>query len=103
MITHVVYWTMKPEAEGRSGRENAQIMKEKIENLRGKVPSLLEVTIGINFLPTTTEEVELILISKHHDANGLKDYAEHPLHLEVVEFVKKIITSRKSIDFATED
>lgn len=33
MIRHIVWWTLKPEAEGRSAAENAELMKKAARGL----------------------------------------------------------------------
>lgn len=42
MIRHIVWWTLKPEAEGRSAAENAELMKKAVRGLVGKL-SLIHI------------------------------------------------------------
>ena len=48
MVTHIVFWALKDEAEGHSKRENAEHIKEMLEALVGVVPGLIEAKVGIN-------------------------------------------------------
>ena len=48
MVTHIVFWALKDEAEGHSKRENAEHIKEMLEALVGVVPGLIEAKGGIN-------------------------------------------------------
>lgn len=99
MLTHIVWWTMKAEAEGRSAAENVALIKSLLEGLRGRIPSLKELSVGAHFLPGTTEEAELVLVTRHDDAAGLAEYAAHPEHQKVAALLKNAAASRKAIDF----
>ena len=99
MIKHIVWFTLKDEAEGATAAANAEKMVTILSNLEGKIPSLKTLDVSKEFLDSTTEEVQVILLSTHDDAEGLAAYANHPDHLECVEFIKKVISSRKAIDF----
>lgn len=99
MLRHIVWWTFKPEAEGRTGAENAADMKQKCEALMGKIPSLKSIELSLEFESTTTQPIQLILNSTHEDMAGLKAYAEHPEHLPVVAFGKSVTASRQAIDY----
>jgi hypothetical protein len=98
MIRHCVWWTLKEEAEGNKAEVNARLMKEKLESLHG-LPTLKDMEVAIHFLPTTTEAVQVLLFTTHDDAAGLRTYRTEPEHLEVVEFIKKVVSDRKCIDW----
>ena len=98
MIKHIVWFSFK-DAEGATAAENAEKAVAMLRNLEGKIPSLKTLDVSAEFASTTTEEVQAILLSTHDDEAGLADYANHPLHLECVDFIKKVIVSRKAIDF----
>lgn len=99
MLKHIVWWTLKDEAEGATGVENGRKMLEMLRGLEGRIPSLRSIDVSMEFLGSTTEPCQIILLSTHDDAEGLKAYAEHPEHMKCVEFIKKIVASRKAIDF----
>ena len=65
MIRHIVWWTLKPEAEGRSAAENAELMKKAARGLIGKIPGLLSLDISGTVLGTSTMPAELVLHSTH--------------------------------------
>lgn len=101
MLTHIVWWTMKPEADGHSGMENAQRLKDALKALSGRIPSLLDITVSMDLLSSTTEELQLVLITRHNDEEGLKAYAQHPEHQKCIELTKKIVATRRVIDFTS--
>lgn len=100
MIRHIVWWTLKPEAEGRSAAENAKLIKEQGLALLSKVDSLKSIEISYELQPTTTMPVHLVLVSTHDDMAGLKAYAEHPEHLKLGTLIKAAADSRQAIDYA---
>ncbi len=99
MLTHVVWWTLKPEAQGRSAAQNAALLKERLDALRGNIPSLKDLSVGVEVLGSSTEEVGLVLVSRHDDAEGLAAYVSHPEHQAVGAVLKELVATRKAIDF----
>lgn len=99
MLTHIVWWTFKAEAQGKSAIENATLVKSMIEGLLGRIPELKAVSVGRDLLETSTETADLVLVTRHDDAAGLAVYAAHPEHQKVVEILKEVAASRKAIDF----
>ena len=100
MVRHIVWWTLKPEAEGRTAAENAKLIKQRLEALMGQIPSLKSLEVSYDFLPTCTMPVNVILMTTHDDAEGLKAYAEHPAHVAVgKELIKLVTESRQAIDY----
>ena len=55
MVRHIVWWTLKPEAEGRTAAENAKLIKQRLEALMGQIPSLksLEVSYAVSYTHLT--------------------------------------------------
>ena len=93
MVRHIVWWTLKPEAEGRTAAENAKLIKERLEALKS-------LEVSYDFLQTCTMPVNVILMTTHDDAEGLKAYAEHPAHVAVgKELIKLVTESRQAIDY----
>lgn len=111
MIKHIVLWKLKEEADGRDKKGNALEMKARLESLKGKVPSILELELGLQMEPspyvkTSGDKPEaaydVALYSLFKDKAGLAEYQKHPEHLKVVEFVKKVVADRKVVDYETE-
>ena len=99
MLTHIVWWTLKPEAQGRTAAQNALMLKERIENLRGKIPALKDISVGVEILNSSTEEAGLVLVSKHDDEEGLAAYIAHPEHQAVGGIFRELVATRKVLDF----
>ena len=90
MVRHIVWWTLKPEAEGRTAAENAKLIKQRLEALMGQIPSLKSLEVSYDFLPTCTMPVNVILMTTHDD----------PAHVAVgKELIKLVTESRQAIDY----
>lgn len=96
MVTHIVMWNLKDEAEGGTREQNAAIMKERLEGLVGRIPGLVSLAVNRNVMPGG---YDLCLLGRYENLEALKIYREHPLHKEVQQFVHKVITDRASCDF----
>ena len=72
MVTHIVFWALKDEAEGHSKRENAEHIKEMLEALVGVVPGLIEAKVGIN---ENGGKYDAALFSKFESWDALHAYA----------------------------
>lgn len=100
MVRHIVWWMLKPEAEGRTALENAELMKQRGEALLSLVPSLKSVEVSYTFLPSTLAPVQIVLSSTHDDEAGLKAYVVHPAHVAMgAELVSHVTEGRQSIDY----
>jgi hypothetical protein len=99
MIKHIVMWTLKDEAEGRDKAANAAEMKARLLALPAKLPLAkeLEVAIGEEVF-ASVPPTDIVLYSTFDTKEDLQTYAVHPLHLEVVDFIKKVVAERRVVD-----
>ena len=89
-----------PEAEGKSAGENARWMKESLESLMGVVPELLSCEVGIN---VRGGNYDACLIATFESLEDLKRYKDHPAHIAVSSYCKKVRESRVACDFIVDD
>ncbi|MBG0775222.1 MAG: Dabb family protein [Desulfovibrionaceae bacterium] len=99
MVKHIVMWNLKAQAEGADGASNGLKMKGMLEALRGKVPTLRHIEVSVEIL-NAAPETQVVLYSEFDDAAGLKAYAVHPEHVKCSEFVKKVVSERRVLDWA---
>jgi len=94
MLKHIVMFNFKDENK----KENLIKTKKMLEALLDTVPTLKSMEVGINF---SQEEraMDLSLYSEFDNEEGLKLYANHPEHLEVVTFIKSVATGSKVSDY----
>lgn len=98
MIKHIVMWKLKDFAEGCSKEENAQKIKNMLENLKGKIEQIVYLEVGIN---TNSSDMayDAVLISEFEDEQKLKEYKNHPEHVKVSDFVAKVREGRAVVDY----
>ncbi len=94
MITHIVFIALKPENKA----ENALEATQRIEAMMGKVESLRSIEVGINFAEED-RAMDLALMARFDDRKGLEAYAVHPIHLEVIDFIKSVAEYTKVVDY----
>ncbi len=95
MVKHIVMWRIR---EGTSKTADAQIIKNLLEGLAGKIPGLLKIKVGINFIEDANAS-DVVLYSEFADRAALETYQSHPLHLAVVPEVKARAIERRSVDY----
>lgn len=101
MIRHIVWWTLKEKAEGRTAEENAWRLEELSVMLRG-MSSVRTLEVSSKIEPGTTVPAQFVLVSTHDDRDALKSYAADPVHLEFAAIVKAVAQERNAIDYETE-
>jgi Stress responsive A/B Barrel Domain. len=98
MIKHIVLWTLKSGAEGKTIEENAYLMKEKLEGLYGKIPEIISIQVQPNTLKIEGN-YDVSLIAEFESEEAMRIYQKHPLHEEIAVYVRKIAEKRAAIDF----
>ncbi len=98
MIKHIVFWRLKDSAHGNTKRENARLIKEKLEGLRGRIPGLLTIELGID-LAATAHSSDIVLYSEFSSQEALNAYQAHPEHQAIVPFVVEAQNERRVVDY----
>lgn len=98
MVKHIVMWKLKDEALGKNKKENALLIKEKLEGLKGQIPEILEIEVGIDFLESE-QSYDVVLVSTFSNKDALDRYQKHPKHIEVGSFVGEVRLSRTVVDY----
>lgn len=98
MLRHIVWWTLKDEAEGYSPEENARRVKEASALLK-TIPGVISVEVSIDVAATSTVPARIVLQSAHADGDALNAYAEHPIHLRFVQLIRAVCASRQALDY----
>jgi len=94
MLKHIVMFDFKDENK----KENLIKTKKMLEALLYSVPTLKSMEVGIN-ISQESRAMDLSLYSEFENEEGLKLYANHPEHLEVVKFIKSVATCSKVSDY----
>jgi hypothetical protein len=101
MIKHIVLWTFKEQAEGKSKKENLRETKALLEGLKDKIEEVKHLEMGINFNPGL-HAYDLALYSEFSSKEDLLTYTNHPEHQRVVEHLGRVRDQRIVVDYETE-
>ena len=99
MVKHVVFFRLADMAEGKTKLENAQIIKQGLLSLLDKVPVLRSEKVGINIPNAAKTDYDICLECEFDTWADVDTYQNHPEHLAIVSFVKKVVTERRAVDF----
>jgi len=95
VIVHIVMIKFKEVPEKA---EHIREAKARIDALVGRVPSLRSMETGINFA-AEERAMDLVLTATFDDRKGLEEYAVHPVHLEVIDYIKSVAEYSKVVDY----
>lgn len=93
MLTHTVMFKLKDRS-----LENVQKTRDVLMGLKGKIPFLLEIEVGMDVLHSE-RSYDLVLLSKFATLEDQNNYQVHPAHLEVLKYMKTVVESAASVDF----
>ena len=96
MIIHVVMIKFREEER----EKHISKAKRLIDELNDFVPSLVSMRTGINFAEED-RAMDLCLIAEFENIEGLNEYASHPEHIKVIDYLKKVAEYSKVVDYET--
>ena len=99
MIKHIVMFRFLESANGKTRLENARIAKEMLENLQGKIDTLVSSKVTLSCENVPEGNYDLVLEADYNDMDGLNKYIVHPLHRKVGEFLKEVREARACVDY----
>jgi hypothetical protein len=94
MITHVVLMKFKPENKDA----NMQEARSRLRGMFGQIPGLRALEVGLHGEPSE-RALDLALITRFDDFDGLRVYADHPVHVEVKRFLASVLEGSYVVDF----
>lgn len=92
MIKHIVCFKLK---DGESAEKAAEILR----SMKGKVPEIIEMEVGVDFLKSE-RSYDVILQVTLKDENALNSYQSDPYHCSVVkEYMHKVRAASVAVDY----
>lgn len=95
-IRHIVAWKLAATDADQRVADAAGI-KTRLLALDGVVPSLRAISVGADVLGG--ENWDVAIVADFDDVAGLRAYSDHPAHLEVVSYVRSVVSARVAVDF----
>ena len=97
-IRHIVMWTLAAEDAGAKAADAAEIA-ERLGSLVGVIEEIQSLTVSTN-VAYPEQNSDVVLVADYADLDALDRYQRHPAHQEAAAFVRSVVSSRASIDFA---
>ena len=98
MIKHIVLWRLNENAYGNDKHTNAQILKEKLLAMNGKVNGLLKIEIGLDF-SKEKDSCDVVLSSEFENKEALHQYQFHPNHQDIKKWLSEVRYERRVVDY----
>ncbi len=99
MLHHIVMWTLKDFAEGKSKNENAILMKAKFEKLFPAIKEIKKLEVGINMESSQYANFDIVPDTWFDNFEQMEIYQKHPLHVEISGWIVKVRETRAAVDY----
>ena len=100
MFKHIVMWDLRADTPEEKASAT-QFVKQQFESLRGQVPGLLRIEVGVDS-SRVAYACDVVLYSEFDSQAALDGYATHPAHLRVREALGDLRIARHQVDFAAD-
>lgn len=100
MIKHIVFWRLNETAYGNTKQANAQLLREKLLAMQGKVDGLLKIEVGFDF-SHEKDSCDVVLNAEFKNKEALHQYQVHPDHQEIKKWLGEVRFERRVIDYET--
>ncbi len=92
MVKHIVIYTLKADV---NKQEAVELIRSKLEPLVGVIPGLTHMEIRACY----QGGMDYALYSEFDSKEALRDYAEHPAHLEAKDHFWHLLDTRVCADY----
>jgi len=97
LIRHIVMWKVRGDTRDEKAA-NVERLKRSFHSLRGQVPGLLHLEIGVD-RSGVDYACDVVLVSDFESQAALDAYATHPEHLRVKKELGDLRTARHQVDY----
>jgi quinol monooxygenase YgiN len=98
MVKHIVMWNIQGGSDAGKAAAIDRV-KAAFEALRGKIPGLLHIEIGVD-RSGVDYACDVVLYSEFESQAALDAYAMHPEHLRVRHEIEGLRVARHQVDYA---
>ena len=89
-LTHAVMFTLHDPAD-------AEEAVARLRAMAGRIPALLGIEAGTSAAGSAPH---VLLLTRHADSTGLREYVEHPVHQDLLAWIRPRIAARTAVDSA---
>jgi len=94
MVVHVVMFKFLD----KNKQQNILEIKDKLEFLKKDIDTIVDLEIGID-INRGSRAYDMSLLATFKTEDDLKQYATHPKHLEVLEFIHSVTEQSVVVDY----
>jgi hypothetical protein len=96
-LRHVVTWKVAGDSEEERERVKAEF-RDRLLSLPSQIDVIRSFEVGLNNAGAG-DNFDVVLVSEFDDEDALQRYIQHPVHQEVVTFVRAHTSGRGAVDF----
>ena len=100
LIKHIVMWNLRGDTVAAKAQA-ASVLKRSFESLRGRIPGLLHLEIGVDS-SRIDYACDVVLYSEFESQAALDAYAVHPEHIRVKQELADLRIARHQVDYLVE-
>lgn len=93
MLRHVVFFKLKNPTP-----EVLQETKNVLMNMKGKIPELLDIEVGIDVV-RSERSFDVALITTFESLDTMNAYQVNPIHVEVGKYIATVRESSAAVDY----
>ncbi len=97
MVKHIILWKLKSELSAAEAAEAKAEAKRRLENLNGKIPGMLSLSVIIDGCDSSN--ADMMLDSAFETEEALAGYQVNPLHQEAAGYVRSVVENRLCLDY----
>lgn len=97
MHKHIVMWNLRADSH-LDLVQATQLVKSQFEGLRGRIPGLLHLEVGID-TSRVSYACDVVLVCEFDSQQSLAAYATHPEHLRVRQELGNLRITRHQVDY----
>lgn len=96
-LRHVVTWKVAGDSEEERERVKAEF-RDRLLSLPSQIDVIRSFEVGLNNAGAG-DNFDVVLVSEFDDEDALQRYIQHPVHQQVVTFVRAHTSGRGAVDF----
>lgn len=93
MLTHIVFFKLHDRS-----RENAEKFRDALESMRGRIPEIREMEIGINVVESA-RAYDVALVQRFDSLPAMEVYQTHPVHQTVLPYLREASSGTAAVDY----
>ena len=100
MVKHIVLFRFRDDLSAEMRIQAAKSFRKGIMELKKTIPTIQNIEVGINI--NHNEQWDICLNGEFKTLQDIIEYGKNPLHINVANILKPLISERSCVDYETE-